>query len=96
MSTDADRARAIARTGLAYHRVFGTPDGKAVLADLVKCFGLEMPAYIPDSSGVYNDTLGKLRDGQRSVYLHILAKLSVKPEADGNVKPKKKVKSNEL
>lgn len=91
MSTELDRLRGIARTTMAYHRVFKSKDGEVVLADLVKVFGLDMPAFIAKPDGGFDPIWAAKRDGQRDPYLHILAKLSVTPEADGNVKPKKKV-----
>lgn len=93
MSAELDRQRSIARTTLAYHRVFGSKDGEAVLSDLVKVFGLDMPAFLAKPDGGFDPIWAAKRDGQRDPYLHILAKLRITPEADGNVKEKKKIKT---
>jgi hypothetical protein len=48
-----------------YHRVFGGPDGKAVLKDLEKrCF---------INYTTYNDSHGQMsfNEGRRSIYVHI-------------------------
>ena len=82
----------------SYHRVFKSPDGEIVLEDLNKAFGTNFPAYIPNSTtpGVisYDDIYGKIRDGQRSVILHIENRLKdeVRGDADFSL-PVKKVKT---
>jgi hypothetical protein len=88
---ELDRKRDVLRTVLAYKRLFQSADGKLVLADFRKAFGMEMPAFIPNASG-YDPLHAAVRDGQRSVLLHIQAKLEAATEADGNNdKPKTKV-----
>lgn len=85
-----DRARAAQRVINAYHVTFNSPDGKIVLDDLVAAFGINMPAFLPvgtrPGDGIkYSGTYGKIRDGQRSVYLHIKAKLDAPPIGDANI-----------
>jgi hypothetical protein len=96
MSAEIARAKTAAAITLAYHRVFKSEDGKAVLADMRAAFGLHMPAFIPQTRGrhcEYDPTHAAIRDGQRQVVLHIDAKLEQTPKADGNEeKPKTRVK----
>jgi hypothetical protein len=82
----------------SYHRTFRSPDGEIVLEDLKKAFGTNFPAYIPTGTTPgniqYDDIYGKIRDGQRSVILHIENRLkdTVRGDADFNL-PVKKVKT---
>jgi hypothetical protein len=74
----------------AYHRIFNTPDGQVVLEDLKRSFGLRHPAYIPVATRPgaplqYDDIYGKIRDGQRSVFLHIEAKLEAAATPEANI-----------
>lgn len=94
--SELDKTKEAARVTLAYHRVFATADGKRVLADMKRAFGLHMPAFIPQTRGrhcEYDATHAAIRDGQRQVVLHIEAKLAQMPTADGNEEqPRRKVK----
>lgn len=72
----------------AYHRVFNSEDGKTILADLEKVFGLHMPAFIPQTRGrhcEYDPTHAAIRDGQRQIHLHIQARLKAKAKGDAEV-----------
>lgn len=81
----------------AYHRTLGTEEGQLVLQDIAAVFGCELPAFIPlmnkaGSPTQYDPLYAAIRDGQRSVLLHIKARLSVPVTGDGNVEePKTKV-----
>tara|TARA_R100000995_G_scaffold32167_1_gene14432 strand:- start:4589 stop:4783 length:195 start_codon:yes stop_codon:yes gene_type:complete len=55
-----------------YKSVFGSDDGKQVLEDMEKRFGLWRTSYVPDS----NETA--FREGQRDVVLFIHATLKEK------------------
>jgi hypothetical protein len=78
------------RVVAAYHHVFNSPDGEIVLEDLRRSFGLRLPAFIPvatrpGSPLQYDDIYGKIRDGQRSVFLHIEAKLEASPAPEADI-----------
>ena len=82
----------------AYHRTFRGKEGEIVLSDLKKAFGTNFPAYIATGTtpGViqYDDIYGKIRDGQRSVILHIEARLGEEPRGDADFSlPVKKIKT---
>jgi hypothetical protein len=94
--TVLEHDRKLQRIINAYHRVFEEPEGKIVMEDLQTVFGLDRPAYLPledrDGGMRYDETHGKLRDGQRSVFLHIAARLRKPAQGDDNIKePKLKV-----
>ena len=93
-----NRARKFQTIVNSYHRIFRTPDGEVVLEDLKKVFGTDFPAYIATGTvpGViqYDDIYGKIRDGQRSVILHIESRLKEDVSGDANFSlPVKKVKT---
>ena len=56
---------------LAFKRMFSSTDGQRVLDNISRVFGLDEPAFIRRADGTYCDTEGKIRDGQRQVFLHI-------------------------
>lgn len=94
--TALDRARAKQRTINAYNRIFNTPDGAAVMADIREAFGCDYPAFIPlqkERGTEYDPLHAAVRSGQRSVLLHIqfMASQAVKGDAD-ITKPKSRVK----
>jgi hypothetical protein len=75
----------------AYHRVFGSKDGQAVIADLKNQFATESQVFLPGYD--YNPVVAALRDGQRGVIIHIEAILRRPVIADGDIEePKRKVK----
>lgn len=75
----------------AYHRVFDTKEGAAVIADLKTQFGTEFQAF--QHGYEFNPIVAALRDGQRGVVLHIEAMLKRPVIADGDIEePKRKVK----
>jgi len=86
----------------AYQKIFKSKEGKIVLEDLKKSFNTEMPAFqirLSDDSGetaIYNyDPIhAALKDGARSVVLHIvgLRDLSVSPDDEESGKKQVKVK----
>jgi hypothetical protein len=92
-----DKAAAIRRererqkTTNAYHRVFSTKEGQAVIADLKAQFATESQVFLPGYD--FNPVVAALRDGQRGVVLHIESVLRRPVMADGDIEaPKRKVK----
>jgi len=88
-TANEERERQRRRLTGAYHRVFDSADGRAIYEDLINAFGIMHPAFIatnrPGQNIEYNDTYGKIRDGQRSVILHIDARLRAPYEGDANM-----------
>jgi hypothetical protein len=87
-----ERRRQHQRITNAYHRVFRNSDGKTVLDDLVASFGINIPAFLTTSTRAgesisYDPIYAAIRDGQRSVYLHISAKLDIPVIGDANLEP---------
>jgi hypothetical protein len=75
----------------AYHRVFGSKEGAAVIADLKTQFATDSQVFLPGYD--FNPVVAALRDGQRGVILHIEAILRRPVIADGDIEtPKRKVK----
>jgi hypothetical protein len=75
----------------AYHRVFGSKEGAAVIADLKTQFATDSQVFLPGYD--FNPVVAALRDGQRGVILHIEAILRRPVIADGDIDtPKRKVK----
>ena len=56
---------------LAFKRVFSSKDGQTILENFRRVFGLDEPAFIRRADGTYCETEGKIRDGQRQVFLHV-------------------------
>lgn len=82
------KAQKMQRIINAYHRVFNTTEGETVLEDLKNAFGTKFPAYLQVGSTpghMYDDTYGKIRDGQRSVIIHIENRLEATARGDGNI-----------
>lgn len=108
MSEDQDLAirQKQAEVCLAYQRIFGVDpktqrpynaDGAIILADLLKSFRFDLPCFTfhdfkADEYRPGDPLLAAVRDGQRSVKLHIDAKLSAPSLPDGNQTKKPKVK----
>jgi hypothetical protein len=85
------RERERQKTTNAYHRVFSTKEGQAVIADLKAQFATESQVFLPGYD--FNPVVAALRDGQRGVILHIEAVLRRPVIADGDIEaPKRKVK----
>jgi hypothetical protein len=83
-----ERERKTARVVNAYHRVFSGNDGEIVLNDLSAMFGINLPAFLPlpnNSRDAYSPYYAAIRDGQRQVWLHIQARLTVPVQGDGNI-----------
>jgi PAS domain-containing protein len=78
MTTDKelDRSRDIQRVNNAYHRVFGTDEGKVVLQNLRAYFRMGRPAFERSLNHAYDPLAAALRDGQREVLLFIEHKLA--------------------
>jgi hypothetical protein len=90
--SNLDRARQAQRTVNAYHRTFHGPDGQAVIDDLINSFGVNIPAFLPTATRPgepvkYDPFYAAIRDGQRSVLLHINSKLHARVEGDANLEP---------
>jgi hypothetical protein len=84
----------------AYHRTFNSPEGKLVLADLEAKFGMSQPAFLPLEKGSlglsYDPIHAAIRDGQRSVKLHIEKALSLPVAGEDDKKRRKaRVKRDE-
>jgi hypothetical protein len=85
-----DRRRKSQRVINAYHVIFSGPDGEAVLNDIVSAFGIDIPAFLPTATSPgepikYDPYYAAIRDGQRSVFLHIMTKLKARMEGEGNI-----------
>ena len=75
----------------SYHRVFGSDDGKAIIADLEKVFGMAMPAFLQKPDGGFDTHHAAKRDGQADIMRHIRAKLLAESKGDAGIeKPKKR------
>jgi hypothetical protein len=87
MTTDKelDRSRDIQRINNAYHRVFGTDEGKVVLQNLRAYFRMGRPAFERSLNHAYDPLAAALRDGQREVLLFIEHKLCSPVIADGDI-----------
>ena len=59
------------RTADAY-AFFGSPQGELVLKDLERLFGTNSPAFLGDKDGRFCPLHAAVRDGQRSVILHLI------------------------
>jgi hypothetical protein len=97
MMAPEDKAAALRRererqkTTNAYHRVFASKEGAAVIADLKTQFATDSQVFLPGYD--FNPVVAALRDGQRGVILHIEAILRRPVIADGDIEtPKRKVK----
>lgn len=85
------RERERQKTTNAYHRVFSTKEGAAVIADLKAQFATDSQVFLPGYD--FNPVVAALRDGQRGVILHIESVLRRPVIADGDIEtPKRKVK----
>ena len=82
---ELDRSRDIQRLNNAYHRVFGTDEGKTVLQNLRAYFRMDRPAFERSMTHPYDPIAAALRDGQREVILFIQHKLSQPVIADGDI-----------
>lgn len=90
---EIEAARERQRLVNAYHRVFASADGKAVLGDLSSIFGVNAPVFIRGASG-YDPLYAAVRDGQRQVILHIANLLAEEARGDADVdRPPVQVKS---
>lgn len=87
-----DRRRRHQRTINAYHRIFHGPDAELVLQDIINSFGIDAPAFLPTATRPgeplkYDPFYAAIRDGQRSVLLHITSKLHAPVDGDANLTP---------
>jgi len=87
----AERAREQQRTINAYHRLFLSADGRTVLADLATVFGTGRPAFLAGPAGSYDGIKAAIRDGQRSVILHIEHVIKCQPKGDNEAESEPKV-----
>jgi hypothetical protein len=58
------------RTADAYS-IFSSPQGELVMKDLESKFGTNAPVFIKNEEGNYCHLHAAIRDGQRSVILHL-------------------------
>lgn len=92
MTTDKEleRQKEIQRITNAYHRLFNSEDGKAVLKNLRAYFRMDRPAFERGLGHAQYDPLAAaLRDGQREVLLFIEHKLSLPVAGDGDLETPK-------
>lgn len=80
----------MAQVAWAYKRVFGSPDGKAILDDLERAFGLNMSTAMPTATRpgqplAYDPYYTHIRSGQRDVYLHIKHQMNLDLAPEGNL-----------
>ena len=68
------RLREQAEAAAAYRRVFGSADGRRVLADLSRLFSPCRPRFTPAAR--YEPIPAAIADGQSQVVLHILSRIS--------------------
>lgn len=88
---EAERQRELQRITNAYHRVFKSEDGQAVLRNLRAYFRVDRPAFERSLTHPYDPISAALRDGQREVLLFIDHKLAQSVEGDANL-PETKTK----
>lgn len=86
---ELERQKEIQRITNAYHRVFGSEDGKLVLANLKAYFRMNRPAFERSLGHAYDPIAAALRDGQREVVLFIDHKLSQPVTGDGDIEQPK-------
>ena len=90
LDKELERQKDLQRITNAYHRVFGTEDGKTVLANLKAYFRMNRPAFERTLANHHYDPIAAaLRDGQREVILFIDHKLSQPVQADGDIEQPK-------
>lgn len=92
MSDPLEKARKAQRIVNAYHRVFGSADGKLIMEDIKAAFGVDFPAFIPQERGrhmEFDPYHAAIRDGQRQVFLHVMARLSAPAAGDDEPKVKR-------
>jgi hypothetical protein len=89
---ELERSRAMQRVTNAYHRVFGTEDGKLVVENLKAYFRMNRPAFERTLGRTFDPIAAAVRDGQREVVLFIEHKLSLPAVGDADVEhPKTEV-----
>jgi len=73
------------RTINTFHRVFGTEDGKAVLAHLHTYFRTDRPIFERAVGNRFDTIAAAIRDGQREVMLYIHHKLATPTKGDADI-----------
>jgi hypothetical protein len=86
MPTLTDRDLEIQRIAAAYS-YFETDAGKLVISDLEKAFGINVPAFLPQDGRAYDPIHAAIRDGQRSVLLHMKAVATKHNNGESTKKP---------
>lgn len=74
-ATQDEAAEARRELAKSYRRVFGTDDGQAVLADLLRRSGVMLSSYQPDT----HETA--FREGQRRLGLYLIEMVTQHPDA---------------
>jgi hypothetical protein len=82
---ELERSKSLQRINNAYHRCFGSEDGKVVLDNLKAYFRMNRPAFERSLGHAFDPIAAAVRDGQREVLLFIEHKLSLPVVADGDV-----------
>jgi hypothetical protein len=87
MTTDKEleRSKSLQRLTNAYHRVFGSEDGKLVVDNLKAYFRMNRPAFERTLGRTFDPIAAAVRDGQREVILFIEHKLSLPVVGDADV-----------
>jgi hypothetical protein len=91
--TEFERKQDVQRRVNAYNRLSLSTEFKLVLEDLRESFGMDQPAFLPldKKPTIYDSHYAAIRDGQRSVLLHMEARMRAKVLGDNEVTPKKKI-----
>ena len=91
MTTDKEleRSKSLQRINNAYHRVFGSEDGKLVVDNLKAYFRLNRPAFERTLGRTFDPIAAAVRDGQREVILFIEHKLSLPVVGDADLEQPK-------
>jgi hypothetical protein len=82
---ELERSKNLQRINNAYHRCFGSEEGRVVLDNLKAYFRMNRPAFERSLGRSFDPIAAAVRDGQREVLLFIEHKLSLPVVADGDV-----------
>ena len=86
MPTLTDRDLEIQRIAAA-DGYFESDPGKLVISDLEKAFGINAQAFLPQGDRPYDPIHAAIRDGQRSVLLHMKAVANKHNNGESTKKP---------
>jgi hypothetical protein len=80
-----EQAKAQQRVTNAFHRVFTTEDGKAVMEHLRSYFRADRPAFEKTLGHRFDTIAAAIRDGQREVLLYIEHRLQQPAKGDADI-----------